>query len=122
MRNKEIVKQVIDAFLKHDVERALSFMTDDVRMSWPGFFDLDPGKDAIREFHKDVPEMVSSKTGEFIEEGDSVVGTGTITTKHDDGSYKNCFFCDVYKLEKGKVKEIKSYMVFEQKEINELSE
>lgn len=114
MKNKEVVKQVIDAFLNADTERALSYMTEDVKMGWPGYFDLEPGKDAIRKFFKEVPEMVSNSIGNFIEEGNKIVGTGTITAKHADGSLKNSFFCDVYELENGKVKEIKSYMVFEQ--------
>lgn len=114
MKNKEIVRQVMKAFIGHDVEKALSYMTEDIKMGWPGFFDLKPGKDAIREFYQNVPQMISSKTGEFIEEGNTVVGTGMVTAKHEDGSLKNSFFADVYTLEDGKVKEIKSYMVFEQ--------
>ena len=113
MENKEIVKQVIHAFLEHDVEKALTFMSDDIKMGWPGFFDLETGKDAIRIFFKNVPQIVSSKMGEFIEEGNTVVGTGTMSSKEEDGTLKNSFFCDLYKLEAGKVKEIKSYMVFE---------
>ncbi len=52
MNNKEIVKQVIDAFLNQDVEKALSFMSEDVKMGWPGFFDLEPGKEAVGKFFK----------------------------------------------------------------------
>ncbi|KAB7531715.1 nuclear transport factor 2 family protein [Flagellimonas olearia] len=114
MNNKEIVKQVIEAFLKHNVDKALSFMADDIKMGWPGFFNLKPGKDAIREFYQNVPQMISSEIGEFIEEGNKVVGTGVVTARHGDGSLKKSFFADVYMLENGKVKEIKSYMVFEQ--------
>ena len=93
-------------------------MTDDIKMGWPGFFDLENGKDAIRKFYENVPEMVASETGNFIEEGNTVVGTGMVAAKHADGSLKNSFFADVYTLEDGKVKEIKSYMVFEQSNKN----
>lgn len=113
MENKAIVKQVIQAFLDADTEKALSYMTEDVKMGWPGFFDLAPGKDAIRDFFKDVPEMISSEIGTLIGEGNIVVGTGKVTARHENGEIKNSFFSDVYKLEDGKVKEIKSYMVFE---------
>lgn len=116
MKNKEIVKQVIQAFLNSDTEKALSYMTEDVKMGWPGFFDLAPGKDAIRDFFNDVPEIVSGHVVELIAEGGKVAGTGRVTARHEDGSLKNSFFCDVYELENGKVKEIKSYMVFEQKD------
>ncbi|ELR71156.1 hypothetical protein C900_02960 [Fulvivirga imtechensis AK7] len=114
MQNKEIVKQVIKAFLDTDIEKALSYLTEDVKMGWPGFFDLAPGKDAVRKFFKDVPEMISSEMGEFVEEGNKVVGTGKVTSRHANGEEKNSFFCDIYELENGKIKEIKSYMVFEQ--------
>ena len=113
MKNKEIVQQVIQAFLNADTEKALSYMTENVRMGWPGFFDLAPGKEAVREFFKDVPEIISSEVGGLIEEGNTVVGTGKITAKHGDGEIKNSFFCDVYHMDNNKVKEIKSYMVFE---------
>ncbi|QEC53903.1 ketosteroid isomerase-like protein [Anseongella ginsenosidimutans] len=114
MNNKETVKKVVDAFLAADLETALSYMTEDVKMGWPGFFNLAPGKDAIREFFKSVPEMTSSGIEDIIEEGNKVAATGSVTSKEKDGSLKNSYFCDVYELENGKVREIKSYMVFEQ--------
>jgi len=46
-----------------------------------------------------------------------LAGTGTVTSKDADGSLKNSFFCDVYELDNGKVKGIKSYMVFEQPKV-----
>ena len=116
MKNKEVVKHVVDAMLNSDIEAALSHMTEDVKMGWPGFFDLAPGKDAIREFFKDVPEMASSGIEDIIEEGNKVAATGSVTSKEKDGTLKNSFFCDVYELENGKIKTVKSYMVFEQKE------
>lgn len=113
MNNREIVQQVIQAFLDADVEKGLSFMDDDVMMGWPGYFDLKPGKDEVRKFFNDIPEIISGTLERLIVEGDTVAGTGKITAKHKDGSLKNSFFCDVYTLTNGKVKEIKSYMVFE---------
>lgn len=118
MKNKEIVKQVVEAFLNSDIETGLSHMTEDVKMGWPGFFDLAPGKDAIREFFKNVPEMTSRGIEDIIEEGNKVAATGSVTSKEKDGTRKHSFFCDVYKLENDKVKSIKSYMVFEQKKKN----
>lgn len=115
MNNKAVVKQVIDAFLSSDIETALSHMTEDVQMGWPGFFDLAPGKESIRKFFSNVPEMVSSTIDDLIEEGNTVVGLGSVTSR-EDGTLKNSFFSDVYTLENGKIKAIKSYMVFEQKE------
>jgi ketosteroid isomerase-like protein len=114
MKNKEIVKQVVEAFLEADVEKALSHMTEGVQMGWPGFFDLAPGKEAIREFMKNVPEMTSDGIEDLIEDGDKVAATGSVVSRHEDGKIKKSFFCDVYHLDNGKIKAIKSYMVFEQ--------
>lgn len=116
MSNKEVVKKVVEAFLSSDIETALTYMTDDVKMGWPGFFDLKPGKAEVREFFKNVPEMTSSGIGDIIEDGDKVAATGSVTTKEKDGSLKNSFFCDIYHFKDGKISAIKSYMVFEQQE------
>lgn len=114
MSNKETVRKVIDAFINNDVESVLSYATEDIRMGWPGYFDLEPGKDSVRKFFNDVPEMVSSRIGELFEEGDTVAGTGEITSREADGSLKKSFFCDIYTFREGKIAEIRSYMVFEQ--------
>lgn len=115
MKNKEVVQQVIEAFLSVDVDKALSYMADDVKIGWPGYFDLAPGKAAVRDFFKDIPEIVSGELIDLIADGNKVAGTGMVTAKHADGSLKNSFFCDVYTLENEKVVELKSYMVFEEK-------
>ncbi|GAA0190613.1 hypothetical protein GCM10009122_52350 [Fulvivirga kasyanovii] len=117
MNNKEVVKKVVEAFLSSDIETALTYMTDDVKMGWPGFFDLKPGKEEVRNFFKTVPEMTSSGIGDIIEDGNKVAATGSVTTKEKDGSLKNSFFCDIYSFENGKINSIKSYMVFEQNEV-----
>lgn len=113
MTNKEIVKGALSAFLDSDLEKALSYMTEDVQMGWPGFFDLDPGKAAIRQFMKDAPEMTSDGIEDLIADGDQVAATGYVVSRHKDGSIRKSFFCDIYNLQHGKIKSIKSYVVFE---------
>lgn len=114
MSNKEIVKKGVDAFFRSDIETVLTYMADDIIMGWPGYFDLEPGKDAIRKFFKDVPETLDFKIGDFIEEGNKVVVPGWIKSKHN-GEIKESYFCDIYTLEKQKIKTLMSYMVFEHK-------
>ncbi|GAO43540.1 nuclear transport factor 2 family protein [Flavihumibacter petaseus] len=113
MNRKEIVRKAIDGFVASDIEAALSYMTEDVKMGWPGYFDLAPGKSAVREFMTDMPETLSFGVGELIEDGDRIAATGTVTSKFKDGNIKNCFFCDIYFFEGDRIKEVKSYMVFE---------
>lgn len=116
MTNKEIVEKVIRAFMEKDIDTALSYMADDIQMVWPGYFALEPGKEAVRAFFMDVPETIESETEDLIAEGDIVMGTGSVVSRHDDGQIRKSFFSDMYLLEDGKVKAIKSYMVFEQSE------
>lgn len=113
MKNKDKVRNVIQAFLSADIEKALLYMAEDVKMRWPGYFDLAPSKDAIREFYKDVPKLVSGEMGDLVEEGDTVIGNGKMTSIHENGKVTNSFFCDIYKLEHGLVREIRSHIVFE---------
>lgn len=113
MTNKEIVKVALAALLASDLEKALSYMTEDVQMGWPGFFNLDPGKAAIRQFMKDAPEIASDRIEDIITEGDKVAATGYVVSRHKDGSIRKSFFCDIYNMQHGKIKSIKSYMVFE---------
>jgi ketosteroid isomerase-like protein len=116
MSNKEIVEIVIQAFLENDLEKALPHMADDIQMAWPGYFALKPGKEALKEFFKSIPETLESGTEDFIAEGDKVIGTGYVISKHDDGEIRKSLFADVYYLEDKKIKAIKSYMVFDQSE------
>ena len=114
MNNKQIVREIIDAFFLGDIEKALSFMTDDAQMEWPGAFALQPGKDVIRQFMQTMPEIIASSVGDIVEDGDTVAGTGMLVTKFPDGEVKTSHFCDVYKFTEGKVMSISSYMIFEQ--------
>ena len=115
MTNKETVQEVAKAILFNEMEIALGFMTDEVSMSWPGFnTPALQGKDAIREFFKTVPPMRAFGESNFIAEGDLVAGTGAVISIEKDGSEKKSYYCDLYTLEKGKIKSIQTYMVFEQ--------
>jgi len=114
MKTKEIVEKVVGLFLESRFEEALNYMTEDVRMGWPGYFDLAPGKKAFRTFFKDMPEIISSGIEEIIGEGATVAATGHITSKFKNGTIKKSFFSDIYTFDGDKIKSIRSYMVFEQ--------
>ncbi len=113
MTRKEIVKTVIDAFMARDPEGALAHMTDDIVMEWPGAFALEPGRDAVREFFKRIPEITGCTIDAIIEEGPVVAGRGSMAWKEVDGSPGRAFFCDVYTFSNLQVKRISSYVVFE---------
>lgn len=101
MSSKKVVKEVIQTFLEADVEKALSYMAEDVNMGWPGLFDLKTGKDAIGAFLINVIEMISFDLGEFSEDGNRVVGIGRVTSRFENGEIQNSYFCDIYESEGG---------------------
>ncbi|WP_040679602.1 nuclear transport factor 2 family protein [Niabella aurantiaca] len=114
MNNREIVQDVIHAFLNGNIEQALAQRSEEVQVGWPGFLELPAGKEAVRNFFRNMPELVSGRITGLISEGNKVAGTGTITGKDKEGTFRNSFFCDVYELENGKPVRLQNYMVFEQ--------
>ena len=50
-----------------------------------------------------------------IEEGDYVAVEGTVQCQKRDGGMLDAFFFDLYKLENGKIKEMRSYVVEKKK-------
>ena len=118
MTNKEVVQQVIEAFNTADMEKMEALLTEDILFNWPGSFKIGPGKEAVREFFAVCPEILEFSMGHLIEEGHTVVATGAVTTKHEDGSIRKSHFCDWYTLQSGKVNRIESYVVFEPQNTN----
>ena len=118
MTNKELVQQVIEAFNTADMEKMEALLTEDILFNWPGSFKIGPGKEAVREFFAVCPEILEFSMGQMIEEDHRVVATGSVTTKHEDGSIRKSHFCDWYTLKNGKVKNIESYVVFEPQNTN----
>ena len=111
--NKEIVQQVNDGFATGDVDLVMSHIADDVRWDVVGISTA-IGKDAFRKEVKNenfegVPEITIHNA---IEEGDRVAVEGEVSTRFKGGAVVELFFHNVYRLEGGKIKELRSYLVF----------
>ena len=111
--NKEIVQQVNDGFATGDVDLVMSHIADDVRWDVVGISTA-IGKDAFRKEVKNenfegVPEITVHNA---IEEGDRVAVEGEVSTRFKGGAVVELFFHNAYRLEGGKVKELRSYLVF----------
>ncbi len=112
MSNKEIIKKVNEGFAENDTEKILLYVADDVSWTMPGAFDH-VGKDAFRkeisnENFEGAP-MITIKTE--IAEGDYVAVEGEVKCRKKDGGMLNASFFDVYRLENGKIKEMRSYVI-----------
>jgi len=106
---------VNEGFAAGDTEAILSFVADDVRWDVVGISTA-LGKDEFRreiqnENFTGLPAI--TVTGE-IEEGDRVAVEGTVQTTSKDGGVVELFFHNAYRLEAGKIKEMRSYLVFQQ--------
>lgn len=111
--NKEIVQQVNDGFATGDVDLIMSHIADDVRWDVVGISTA-IGKDAFRKEVKNenfegVPEITIHHA---IEEGDRVAVEGEVTTRFKGGAVVELFFHNAYRLKEGKIKELRSYLVF----------
>jgi ketosteroid isomerase-like protein len=110
--NKKTVEKYMDGFKQSDHEVILSCLTDDVEWSMPGAFHL-VGKGAFdKEIENDAfvgsPAITITR---MVEENDVVVAEGTVRVKKKDGGFLNAVFCDVFAMEKEKIKRLTSYLV-----------
>ncbi|WP_350340154.1 nuclear transport factor 2 family protein [Paraflavitalea speifideaquila] len=55
--------------------------------------------------------MVSSTKEHIIVDGDQVAVNGEVTCKGNDGKVFDMYYCDVYELNKGLIKNMTSYII-----------
>jgi ketosteroid isomerase-like protein len=90
----------------------LSCLTDDVEWVVPGAFHL-VGKEAYdREIENPAytgrPAITITRV---TEENDVVVAEGSVLTQRREGSLLRLAFCDVFEMEREKIKRLISYLV-----------
>ncbi|HUS03862.1 MAG TPA: nuclear transport factor 2 family protein [Chitinophagaceae bacterium] len=112
MTNKEIIRKVNEGFSEGDNEKILLYVADDVRWDIMGI-STHVGKKAFRkeinnENFEGVPTITTLNE---IEEGDHIAVEGEVQCKIKGGGIFNAFFFDLYRLENGKIKEMRSYLI-----------
>ena len=108
--NRAIVDKANEAFARNDVEGLLALCSDDFSWTMVG---SEPavGKAAVREWMaKAPPEMPKFTIDTVIADGDFVtcVGDMTMPEKGNDVPYA---YCDVWRLEGGKIVELKAFVI-----------
>ena len=110
--NKKTVQQYMDGFIASDHEKILSCLTDDIIWEMPGMFHLN-GKEAFdKEIEND--NFVGSPTItiiRMIEEDNIVVAEGAVQCNRKDGGMLDAVFCDVFRMEDGKIKKLTSCLM-----------
>jgi ketosteroid isomerase-like protein len=111
-RNKKTVEDYIEGFRRSDHGLVLSCLTEDVEWEMPGAFHL-RGKKAF-DGEIENPEFVGSPTitiTRLVEEDDVVVAEGTVRARRKTGASLHAVFCDVFVMERGKIRRLITYLV-----------
>jgi len=110
--NKKTVERYMEGFMESDHEKVLSCLTDDIIWEMPGMIHLS-GKEAFdKEIEND--NFVGSPTIQLIrmvEENDIVIAEGAVQCKMKAGGLLDALFCDVFQMERGKIKKLNTYQM-----------
>jgi ketosteroid isomerase-like protein len=111
-KNKKTVSEYMEGFNAGDHAKILSCLTDDIIWDMPGIYHHN-GK---AEFDKEIENDAFTgkpviKVMRLVEEYDVVVAEGTVQGKKKDGSDFKAVFCDVFLMNKGKIKKLTSYLM-----------
>jgi ketosteroid isomerase-like protein len=113
MTNKEIVRKVIGGFEVNDTDAIMEHLADDMQLDMIGDFTI-TGKDEFRKKQETDKEPMAPGTLTIlneIEDGNKVAVEGIIKCKMKNGTMYEASFSDFFKLENGKVKEMRFYVI-----------
>jgi ketosteroid isomerase-like protein len=116
MTNKEIIMQVIDAFDTGNSGVITGHMTNDAEWYFLGD-QAYIGLESIKKFfndHKEV-KVTSSIKNHIIVDGDTIAVSGEIACTTSKGILCDMYYCDIYEMEKFKIKKLTSYTVDKKK-------
>lgn len=110
--NKEIIRKVNEGFSEGNVEKILEHVAEDVRWDIVGI-STHIGKEAFgREVKNENFEglpLITVTTE--IEEGDYLAVEGEVQCRLKGGAVFKAYFFDAYRLENGKIREMRSYLI-----------
>lgn len=111
LENKAILEQANAAITRGEYEVFLSFCTDDTEWNFIGDTILQ-GKEAVRQYMaKTYVEPPKFMVENLIAEGAFVTAVGKISLRNEAGEMKHYSYCDVWRFEDGKMKELKAFVV-----------
>jgi uncharacterized protein len=109
---KEIVQRINEGFAENNLEKVLSFCTDDITWTMVGDTTV-RGKDAIRKWMASMdPQPPQLRIQQTVAEGDTVVARGDMTMQeHKDRPSIPYTFCDIYRFAGDKVVELTAFVI-----------
>ena len=109
---KNIVEQINDAFAENNLEKVLSFCSDDLVWTMVGDTTV-KGKEAIRKWIVSMnPEPPQLMIQQIVAEGDVVIARGDMIMKdRNDGMAHTYSFCDIYRFAGDRVVELIAFVI-----------
>ena len=111
-KNKEIVEQINASFAEGNTQGFLDHCAEDIKWTMCGEKTVE-GKAAIKEWMSSMecPEPPQFTVDTLVAEGDTVIASGDMTMKGDDGKTVPYAYCDIYRFTGDKVVELRSLVV-----------
>ena len=112
VNRKEIVQQINQGFGENNLEKVLSFCTDDLTWTMVGDTTV-KGKDAIRKWMASMdPQPPQFTIQQTVAEGDLVVTRGDMLMQQKkNGPSIPYTFCDIYRFQGDKVAELTAFVI-----------
>jgi SnoaL-like domain len=114
---KDIVTEITQAFTANTPATIWHHYHPHVRCTWygsmtPEGISVAEGLDALIEIcgHSPLEDGVQTTTEMLIQDGDVVMGRGSMKGRLKTGEPFGCSFCDIYHFEGGKVAHMYSYV------------
>jgi uncharacterized protein len=109
---KEIVQQINDAFAENNLEKVLSFCSDDFTWTMVGESTV-KGKDPIRKWMASMaPQPPKFTVDATVAEGDFVITRGDMTmAERKNGPAVPYAFCDIYRFSGDKVADLTAFVI-----------
>jgi len=109
---KEIVQHINEGFAQNNLEKVLSFCTDDLTWTMVGDTTV-RGKDSIRKWMASMdPQPPKFTIQQTVAEGDYVITRGDMTMQErKNGPSIPYAFCDMYRFSGDKVAELTSFVI-----------
>lgn len=109
---KEIVQRINEGFADNNLEKVLSFCTDDLTWTMVGDSTVS-GKDSIRKWMASMdPQPPQFTIQESVAEGDFVITRGNMRMpEKKNGPAIPYAFCDIYRFEGDKVAELTAFVI-----------
>ena len=109
---KAIVEKINAGFAENNLERVLSFCTEDFIWTMVGDTTV-KGKDAIRKWMASMdPEPPQFTIDQVVAEGDSVITRGDMMMKDKKEATAHTYsFCDIYRFKGDRVDELTAFVI-----------